>query len=193
MGTITKKDLAHAVAHELECGREPALGLVSRLFDAMREQLEEGNRIEVRGFGVFTVKSTKPKPNALNPRTGERVYVPARRKAHFKPGKLLTQGLHKPLSDSENSPKEGWALSLRDAVSKVLKRRRNRWMTYDEIGADIERLGWLVIDGDKRRKIALQVSQYQELFEKASGRPVKVRLSEVGRERPLPKTTRKGS
>jgi len=190
LGTIAKKDLARAVAQEVGGGSKQALELVSRLFDAMREHLEEGNRIEVRGFGVFTVKSTKPKPKALNPRTGERVYVPARRKAHFKPGKLLAQELHKPLPRSKDSPKEECALSLLDAISKVLKRRRNRWMTYDEIGADIERLGWLVIKGDKRRKITLQASRHKELFEKESGRPVKVRLSEVGLARPLPKTKR---
>ena len=133
MGTITKKDLAHAVAHELGYGREPALGLVSRLFEAMREELTEGNRIEIRGFGVFVVKPTKPKPAARNPRTGEITPVPARRKAHFKPGKLLAQGLHKPSPRSKNSPKEERALSLREAISKVLKRRRNRWMTYENL------------------------------------------------------------
>ena len=193
MGTITKKDLTRVIAQEVGCGREQALGLISSLFDSMREQLEEGNRIEIRGFGVFAVKHTKPKPAARNPRTGEITPVPARRKVQFKPGKLLRQALHTPLPDSDDSPKEGVALSPRDAISKVLKRRRNRWMTYDEIGADIERLGWLELEGDKRRKITLQVSKHKELFEKESGRPVKVRLSEVGLTRPLPRSKNKGS
>lgn len=96
MGTITKKDLARVIAHDVGCGSEQALSLVSSLSEYMREFLVEGNRIEIRGFGVFTVKNTKPKPKARNPRTGEITPVPARRKAHFKPGKLLTQGLHKP-------------------------------------------------------------------------------------------------
>ena len=43
---------------------------------------------------VIEVKDTKPKPAARNPRTGEVVYVPARRKPHFKPGKQLKEALH---------------------------------------------------------------------------------------------------
>ena len=71
--------------------------MVDSIFAAMRESLIEGDRIEIRGFGVFQVKDTKPKPAARNPRTGEIIYVPARRKTHFKPGKLLKDALHKPL------------------------------------------------------------------------------------------------
>ena len=52
-----------------------------------------GNRIEIRGFGVLNVKHTKPRPTARNPRTGEQVGVPARRKVLFKPGKLLKAAL----------------------------------------------------------------------------------------------------
>jgi nucleoid DNA-binding protein len=62
----------------------------------MRERLNNGDRIEIRGFGVLLVKDSKAKPAARNPRTGENVYVPARRKTHFKPGKLLKIELHKP-------------------------------------------------------------------------------------------------
>ena len=193
MGTVTKKELTRVIAQEMRGGREQALGLVSSLFDSMREQLEEGNRIEIRGFGVFTVKDTKPKPAARNPRTGEITPVPARRKVHFKPGMLLKQALHTPLTDSDDSPKEGIALSLRDTISKVLRRRRNRWMTYDEICADMEQLELVERTRDVRKKIPVQVSRHKELFEKESGRPVRVRLSEVGLTRPLPKTKNKES
>ena len=92
--TITKKHLAQAVAESTGITRLLALQMVDSLFTAMREALIEGNRIEVRGFGVLDVKDTKPKPAARNPRTGEVVYVPARRKTHFKPGKELKEALH---------------------------------------------------------------------------------------------------
>ena len=100
--TTTKRDLTRAVAQEIGCTAALAGEMVDALFADMREQLEEGNRIEVRGFGVFTVKDTKPKPKALNPRTGEHVYVPARRKAHFKPGKLLTFGASEPINKNND-------------------------------------------------------------------------------------------
>ena len=52
---------------------------------------------EIRNFGVFEVKPTKAKPRARNPRTNEEIYVPARRKTHFKPGKLLKEVLKQPI------------------------------------------------------------------------------------------------
>ena len=94
MATITKKDLARSVADAIGCKNNITLQMVDSLFEAMRETLIEGNRIEIRGFGVLEVKDTKPKPAARNPRTGEVVYVPARRKTHFKPGKQLKEALH---------------------------------------------------------------------------------------------------
>ena len=62
---------------------------VKLLIDQMAETLSSGERIEIRGFGVLEVKDTKPKPAARNPRTGEVVYVPARRKTHFKPRRCV--------------------------------------------------------------------------------------------------------
>lgn len=56
-------------------------------------------RIEIRDFGVLEVKKTKAKPKARNPKTGEIIYVPARRKTHFRAGKLLKEAMKKPLSE----------------------------------------------------------------------------------------------
>ena len=95
--TTTKKDLAMQVAKETGGKKSLAAQMVDSIFGAMRNSLINGDRIEIRGFGVFQVKNTKPKPAARNPRTGEIIYVPARRKTHFKPGKLLKDALHKPI------------------------------------------------------------------------------------------------
>ncbi len=70
--------------------------MVDCIFTTMRDCLIAGDRIEIRGFGVFQIKDTRPKPAARNPRTGEVIYVPARRKTHFKPGKMLKEALHTP-------------------------------------------------------------------------------------------------
>ena len=94
MPTITKKDLALLVSRSTGCKKNLAAKMVDSLFVAMRDSLIQGNRIEIRGFGVFQVKDTRPKPAARNPRTGEIIYVPARRKTHFKPGRLLKEALH---------------------------------------------------------------------------------------------------
>lgn len=94
--TTTKKDLALEVAKETGCKKTLASKMVDSVFSAMRKSLIEGDRIEIRGFGVFQVKDTRPKPAARNPRTGDIIFVPARRKTHFKPGKLLKEALHRP-------------------------------------------------------------------------------------------------
>ena len=105
MATVTKKDLARVVADTIGCKNNLTLQMVDSLFEAMRDTLIEGNRIEIRGFGVLEVKNTKPKPAARNPRTGEVVYVPARRKTHFKPGKQLKEALHSaPSEETDNRP-----------------------------------------------------------------------------------------
>ncbi len=94
--TTTKRDLARQVAQDTGCKQSLAAKMVDSVFAAMRESLMDGERIEIRGFGVFEVRNTRPKPAARNPRTGEIIQVPARRKTHFKPGKILKEELRKP-------------------------------------------------------------------------------------------------
>ncbi len=101
MKTVTKKDVAKRVAKKLGQKIYITEEFVNAVFESLREILSEADpeiRIEIRDFGVFEVKETKPKPKARNPRTGEIIYVPARRKTHFKPGKLLKDILKQPIS-----------------------------------------------------------------------------------------------
>ena len=99
--TVTKKELALRVATSAGIKKQAAYNAVESVFTAMRESLIEGNRIEIRGFGVLGVKHTKAKPAARNPRTGEVVYVPARRKSYFKAGRLIKEVLHAPRTADE--------------------------------------------------------------------------------------------
>ncbi|PSQ87987.1 MAG: hypothetical protein BRD30_07915 [Bacteroidetes bacterium QH_2_63_10] len=66
-------------------------------------------RIELRNFGVFEVKKTKAKPKARNPRTNETVFIPSRRKTHFKPSKRLKEALQVPLRELGYAIPEGSA------------------------------------------------------------------------------------
>lgn len=100
MVTITKKDVAKKTAKLVGEKIYTTEKIVDGVFLALRQFMEEANpeiRIEIRDFGVFEVKKTRPKPKARNPKTGEIIYVPARRKTHFKAGKLLKEALKKPL------------------------------------------------------------------------------------------------
>ena len=69
--TITKKESTLMVGCQVSCKKNLAAKIVDSLFKTMRERLIEDHRIEIRGFGVFQVKATRPKPAARNPRTGE--------------------------------------------------------------------------------------------------------------------------
>lgn len=102
MKTVTKRDIATKTA-QLSGERYPIVEKITdEVFRTLREILIETSpevRIEIRDLGVFEVKQTKPKPNARNPRTGEMIYIPAKRKAHFKPGKFLKNILKMPLKE----------------------------------------------------------------------------------------------
>jgi len=86
--TITKKDLAHAVAQKLEFPKNHTLAAVQEALDTIVELLVSGERIELRNFGVFEVKLRQAR-DGRNPKTGESVKVPARRVVVFKPGKEM--------------------------------------------------------------------------------------------------------
>ena len=97
MATVTKAALAKYLADEMDFPKARALEAVDLLFQAMADSIIDGNRIEIRGLGSWEVKQTKEKAHARNPSTGERVFVPARRKVMFKPGKILKDVLSRPL------------------------------------------------------------------------------------------------
>jgi integration host factor subunit beta len=63
---------------------------VKTLLDIMTTSLKDGNRIEVRGFGSFSLNWRPPRVGR-NPKTGERVEVPGKFVPHFKPGKELRE------------------------------------------------------------------------------------------------------
>lgn len=99
--TTTRKELVNGISDALGLKKTQIYPIIDNLFDVMREHLVEGNRIEIRGFGALEVKDTKPKPSARNPRTGARISVPGRRKAKFKPGKILKEALRAQRKDPE--------------------------------------------------------------------------------------------
>ncbi len=87
---MTKSELIEKIAKEAQLPRKRASEIVNTIFDTMTESLVEGNRIEMRGFGTFSVKHYRGY-NGRNPRTGEEVPVAAKRAIHFKVGKELRE------------------------------------------------------------------------------------------------------
>ena len=98
--TYTKRDIVHRVAEAHDETLNVTAKWVDDVFAAVRDIMMSADpelRIEIRDFGVLEVKATKSKPKARNPKSGEIVFVPPRRKTHFKPSKLLKGFLSQPL------------------------------------------------------------------------------------------------
>ncbi|MEO8664965.1 MAG: HU family DNA-binding protein [Ignavibacteria bacterium] len=96
--THTRKDLEKSVLEKIHGKTISSKLIVDSVIESIRELLLEADplvRIEIRDFGVFEIKKTKPKPKARNMKTGEFIFVPGRRKIHFKPGKILKDYLKK--------------------------------------------------------------------------------------------------
>ena len=110
--TLTKKDVARAVSASTGEALYKCEPWVQATIEALREMMAEADpevRIELRDFGVFEVKKTKAKPKARNPKTNETVFIPARRKTHFKAGKRLRESLQQPLEELGYEVPEGSA------------------------------------------------------------------------------------
>jgi DNA-binding protein HU-beta len=85
---VIKLDIVNEVVGRTGITKTKAEMAVETVFDAMKRALENGDRIELRGFGVFTIKPRKTGVGR-NPRTGEEVSIPPGKAVRFKPGKEL--------------------------------------------------------------------------------------------------------
>lgn len=92
MATITKKDLIDRIAEATNVKRAVVKKTVQEFLDQVVIELQRGNRLEFRDFGVFEIKERAPR-TAQNPKTLERVQVPAKRTVKFKVGRLMREGL----------------------------------------------------------------------------------------------------
>lgn len=89
----TRSDLVSALSERFgQLAQRDAELAVKTILDAMTEALARGHRIEIRGFGSFTV-THRPSRVGRNPRSGEQVIVPEKRVPHFKAGKALRESV----------------------------------------------------------------------------------------------------
>jgi integration host factor subunit beta len=92
--TITKAELVEIIARQVapRITKRDVTKIVQSLIDEICKTLTDGNRIELRGFGVFNTKLRRPKL-ARNPQTKEPVSIPPRRVPVFKASRLLKGGM----------------------------------------------------------------------------------------------------
>lgn len=88
---MTRSDLVQELAHRFRhLTHKDAEYVVKTLLEVMSASLVRGHRIEIRGFGSFSVNHRPPRLGR-NPKSGASVAIPEKRVPHFKPGKALRQ------------------------------------------------------------------------------------------------------
>ena len=90
---MTKSDLVEQLAARFgQLAHRDAEYAVKTILDALSEALVRGHRVEIRGFGSFSINRRPPRIGR-NPRSGESVAIPEKRVPHFKPGKALREAV----------------------------------------------------------------------------------------------------
>jgi integration host factor subunit beta len=100
---VTKSELIAALAasHPQLAATDTDLA-VKTILDRMVSSLASGQRIEIRGFGSFSLSERAPRVGR-NPKTGEQVMVPGKRVPHFKAGKELRERVDTPAGSDQSS------------------------------------------------------------------------------------------
>ncbi|MFN2238326.1 MAG: integration host factor subunit beta [Thermoanaerobaculia bacterium] len=96
---MTKAELVDEVSRAIQVTKKQAEAIVNVVFDSIVDSLRSGEKIELRGFGSFRLRSRKSR-TGRNPKTGEKVEVPSKKIPYFKPGKELKELIN----DSKDEP-----------------------------------------------------------------------------------------
>jgi integration host factor subunit beta len=88
--TITKKELVNRIAEQTKQTKVVVKDILQQFLEEIVSELSDGNRLEFREFGVFEVRQRAARL-AQNPRTLEKVYVPAKKVVRFKVGRMMRE------------------------------------------------------------------------------------------------------
>ena len=100
MATTTKKELIERISYNKNLKRLHVKNIVQSFLDEIVNEIGKGNRLEFRNFGIFEIKKREARI-AQNPKTLERVQVPAKRTVKFKMGMHMKQKLNGQVSIPE--------------------------------------------------------------------------------------------
>ncbi len=102
---MTRSDLVEELAAQFrQLTQRDAEFAVRAILDAINDALVHGHRIEIRGFGSFSVNHRPPRIGR-NPRNGESVAIPEKHVPHFKPGKALREAVDQRTADLQSPRK----------------------------------------------------------------------------------------
>jgi integration host factor subunit beta len=105
MDTVTKKELAYRIATKLGYRKVVVKRIIQQFILEIINELERGNRLEFREFGVFEIKSRAAR-KARNPRTGDSVSVPSKVVVHFKAGRMMKDMVQRALDKAAREARQ---------------------------------------------------------------------------------------
>ncbi len=85
---MKKDNLVELVQEQLKSTKKDADNVVALIFDSISKSLKNGEEVAISGFGTFTVK-TRAARMGVNPKTGEKIHIAAKKVAKFRPAKAL--------------------------------------------------------------------------------------------------------
>jgi len=101
---MTRSDLVTRLAEQFsQLTHRDTEFAVKTILDAMSDALARGHRIEIRGFGSFSINRRPPRVGR-NPRSGEQVVIPEKLVPHFKPGKALREAVDEQVPVEDDQP-----------------------------------------------------------------------------------------
>jgi integration host factor subunit beta len=100
--SMTKAELVEEVARVSELTKKHSEIIVNTVFDSIITALQKDEKIELRGFGSFRIRQRRSR-QGRNPKTGDKVDVPAKRIPYFKPGKELKELINSTAGGAESS------------------------------------------------------------------------------------------
>ncbi len=93
MATITKQELIDRITENTQAKRLLVKATIQNFLDEVISELGKGNRLEFRDFGVFEVRERAAR-TSQNPKTLEKIQVPAKRRVKFKMGRIMRERMN---------------------------------------------------------------------------------------------------
>ena len=91
---MTKADLINAIAEKAEFSKKDSEKALNAVISSITDALVSGDKVQIVGFGTFEVRQRDAK-EAINPRTKEKIQIPAKKVPAFKAGKALKEAVDK--------------------------------------------------------------------------------------------------
>jgi len=101
---MTKAELVEEVSRVSELTKKHSEVIVNTVFQSIVDALHKSEKIELRGFGSFRIRQRRSR-QGRNPKTGQKVDVPAKRIPYFKPGKELKELINRPAEEAREMGK----------------------------------------------------------------------------------------